>query len=543
MAATMTQAPSVPSSSNAHQRLGGHVNEIIIVTLILAISVALLCYRGLFQLELGGLDEAHNIMDGIFFHDLYTDWPFTSIVQYTYDYYKQYPALGFLFWPPFFPAVEGIIFKLFGISLTSAQLTIYLFTLILAVTFYWLARTRMAAAPALCGTLILITTPGLYPYMNTTMREVPTIAMMTLVLLIYLRISRATAMPAKILPWQSLALMASLALYTKQPAFIMFPGILADLLVNRRHLLTQQAVWLSALTFTLLTLPLVIFTLKFGHANIQQSVGTGTSLIMSHYEGLQRWSMDSWLYYPQALPEIFSPVLLALLAISGFFCIRSPRFAAENILLITWIIGFYLIFSYFDNKYVRFTLLVCVPITLLAMNGTLHMLHELPKVSTRLALIFLAVVAASGWQLQGLKIQTMRGTSAISESVDLAHLDGNIAYWGKFRQAFVYHFRQADEDRKHFILQADDLFTKADNLEAMLKSYRIRIILIETDNLSDQEKNIASALTSLPDIKHLSTGEFWSGFNHNNISLYKYDGALAEKMAPIELSSTLIKSD
>src|SRR5690606_17937849 len=184
----------------------------------------------------------------------------------------------------------------------------------------------------------------------------------------------------------------------------------------RRHLLTQQAVWLSALTFTLLTLPLVIFTLKFGHANIQQSVGTGTSLIMSHYEGLQRWSMDSWLYYPQALPEIFSPVLLALLAISGFFCIRSPRFAAENILLITWIIGFYLIFSYFDNKYVRFTLLVCVPITLLAMNGTLHMLHELPKVSTRLALIFLAVVAASGWQLQGLKIQTMRGTSAISES-------------------------------------------------------------------------------------------------------------------------------
>jgi len=543
MAAIMTQATSFPSSSNARQRLSRRFNEIIIVTLILAIAVALLCYRGLFQLELGGLDEAHNIMDGIFFHDLYTDWPFTNIVQYTYDYYKQYPALGFLFWPPFYPAVEGIIFKLFGISLTSAQLTICLFALVLAVSFYWLARTRLSAAPALCGTLILITTPGLYPYMNTTMREVPTIAMMALVLLIYLRISRATAKPAKILPWQSLGLLASLALYTKQPAFIMFPGVLADLLVNRRHLLTQKAVWLSALTFSVLTLPLVIFTLKFGHANIQQSVGTGTSLIMSHYEGLQRWSIDSWLYYPKALSEIFSPALLALFAVSGYFCIRSPRFAAENILFIAWIIGFYLIFSYFDNKYVRFTLLVCVPVTMLAMNATSHMLQNPPNISKKIALIFLAVVAASGWQLQGLNIQTMRGTSAISESVDLAHLDGNIAYWGNFRQAFVYHFRQADKDRKHFILQADDILNTADSLETMLKRYRIRIILVETDNVPDQEKNIAAALSALPDIKHISTSEFWSGFNYNNISIYRYEGELAEKMAAIELSSNLIKSD
>src|SRR5689334_2773985 len=81
----------------------------------IAVAALILSLPSIGTTKIDDLDSAHHIMDGIFFRDVIVDLPVAHPFHYTLDYYKKYPALGFLFWPPFFPAVEGIAFLLGGI--------------------------------------------------------------------------------------------------------------------------------------------------------------------------------------------------------------------------------------------------------------------------------------------------------------------------------------------------------------------------------------------------------------------------------------------
>ena len=219
--------------------------ELLVVLAILIGCLLVVAKASLLNPQLGGLDEAHHVMDGIFFHDLFTDLPFSELKSYPYNYYKQYPALGFLFWPPFFPAIEGIVFMVSGIDLLSAQISILLFAILLSACFYLILRKQMPLLPALAGTVLLISTPGLYQYFNVVMLEVPTLAMMALTLLIYSNITDASPNARRWWHWQLLAVVAAMSLYTKQTAFILFPAILLDLLLNHRSLLKEKAAWLG----------------------------------------------------------------------------------------------------------------------------------------------------------------------------------------------------------------------------------------------------------------------------------------------------------
>src|SRR5438477_5938704 len=55
--------------------------------------------RGEFNIN---IDEAFDATSGIFFADAIRDLPLLHPVHYTYQYYAQYPALGFVHWPPLF---------------------------------------------------------------------------------------------------------------------------------------------------------------------------------------------------------------------------------------------------------------------------------------------------------------------------------------------------------------------------------------------------------------------------------------------------------
>ena len=62
-----------------------------------------------FRNEIDGLDQAHNVLTSVFFYDFYRDVPVSNPVDYVYDYQRQYPALGFTFWPPLFHAITGAV--------------------------------------------------------------------------------------------------------------------------------------------------------------------------------------------------------------------------------------------------------------------------------------------------------------------------------------------------------------------------------------------------------------------------------------------------
>src|SRR5678815_5209908 len=88
----------------------------VAVLAILFCAVFVLSYHTLGMQTIEGLDPAHTIMDGLYFRDLIIDHPLNPI-SYTLSYYRQYPALGFLFWPPFFPFVLGLGFLVGGLDI------------------------------------------------------------------------------------------------------------------------------------------------------------------------------------------------------------------------------------------------------------------------------------------------------------------------------------------------------------------------------------------------------------------------------------------
>lgn len=515
--------------------------EPVLVPLALIAFLLWVCLPGLRLPELEGLDGAHHVMDGIFFHDLFTDLPLHGLASYPFDYYKQYPALGFIFWPPLFPVVEGLVFKLAGISLFTAQISIVLFGAVLAGAMYGIARMRLPVYPALATALLTLATPGLFQYFNVVMLEIPTLAMMALTTFLYLRIVTART-PVSWLRWQALAVVAVAALYTKQTAFVVFPALLADLLVNQRHLLKGRNPWLALVTSVVLVLPLVVFTLTFGKANIEQSVGQNTQLIMSQYEGVARWSWAGWLFYPKAFRHVLNDGVLALAVLEILFSLASLERLRRNLLWLSWLAAFYLVFSYFDNKAERFATLAVIPFAVLAVEwvwaaldrparGMQVVRHGVPAL----------VLLASVWGLTQKNVLTMHGVHEIMAHFDMARTDGNIAYLGQYRQVFVYDIRLQDVQRSHYVLQGDDILAGAKDVPALLHDYRVRYLFVEPDNLSPEAAVAFDELKQQSSIKPVFSGTFKNRSHAFRLEVLRYNGALADTMKPIELSSKLIK--
>src|SRR5437764_514851 len=81
-----------------------------------SIGLAALCYQGLARETFGWFDEARHVMNGVFFSDLYRDFPLVSIYQYTVEYFVRFPALSFSWHPPLFAAITGLVLLVGGLE-------------------------------------------------------------------------------------------------------------------------------------------------------------------------------------------------------------------------------------------------------------------------------------------------------------------------------------------------------------------------------------------------------------------------------------------
>ena len=124
-------------------------------------------------------------MDGIFVHDFLTDRPWRHPLGYALSYYKQYPALGFIFWPPFFAVVEGLFFLVGGVSVTTARVCVAAFAVLMALSAYAASRVTQARLFALAAALLIVWNPTLRDLARGVMLEVPVLAMALLTVGLY----------------------------------------------------------------------------------------------------------------------------------------------------------------------------------------------------------------------------------------------------------------------------------------------------------------------------------------------------------------------
>jgi hypothetical protein len=92
------------------------------------IIIAILLYsKGIFNQDTFYPDADRIAMDGVYFRDVLKDMLIKNFYDYTIRYFAQYPALSIGCRLPFFQVVMGIFYLIFGISMTTAKMTVFAF--------------------------------------------------------------------------------------------------------------------------------------------------------------------------------------------------------------------------------------------------------------------------------------------------------------------------------------------------------------------------------------------------------------------------------
>lgn len=515
---------------------------------------------GLLHDRITGLDQAHHIASSIFFHDALRDLPLRDPAGYTFDYYRQYPALGFTFWPPVFHAAAGAMMTVIGPGVFAARLTLALFTVVLAVALYLGLRRGGSPWAAVLATAAALTTPLMLQLENSVMLEVPLAAMVALTLVAYFRLIDRGAWSG----WGEVLLASGLCaaiVYTKQPGVFLLPALLLDLAWNHRPLLRDRRTWALVGLVVLWCLPLALFTLKFGRVNLEQSFGNAGNIYVSEHRVAERWSLEGWTYYLLEVPrQVHLIVILLALAGAGMVVAR-PELRRRHGVWMTYLLCWYLLFTYFDNKQPRFVSAVVPGLAALAViaiargaGGALLRQNAAagddpaPRLPGGASLDAVGRAAAAAllvlvlYQSATATTHVNRGYAGLRElTAELVQpeLDGNLLFFGGDYQLFVPWVRLLDPTGQVHVLKGDDVVSTAGTLPQALHDYRVRYVFAATDGRFAEMFH--AACEDLPDgrLTHRGRYLFDNGHKAFEVDLYAAVGPVAEQMARVPLSSEM----
>lgn len=514
----------------------------LLVLLALAVLVA---WPNLRSTNIDDLDSAHHLMDGYFFHDVLRDHPHSP--GYVFRYYKQYPALGFIFWPPLFPAVLGVFCAVFGDHVTTGRLCLLFFGVVFAFGFYALLRRQMSLWAAFCASAAAITVPGVFWSFNQIMLELPTLAVMCLALLAYLNLRDHVAAP----PSTGRALITALALaavvYAKQPAWFLYLVVLVDALLTP-GLLRKRDTWITVAAFVVFVLPLAAFTVKFGHANLAQSVGSNTKLIMSNYADIPRWSFAAWSFYPRLTWTLLNPVVLLCGLGALAFAIVSREFRRANRIWLLWLVFFYLTFSFYDNRLARHATFWWPAWVALAAACIVRVAENKSRfVAVALPVLLLVPVPFQLAHAERQDYSDFHDQMPIAKTLFADAAPGNVLLFGPDKQTWIALVREQDTHRRTHILRGESLLGAGLTLPDILRKYQIGRVLVEvpsggsTSNSADEAATpTAAALDATPGLQRLPDAHFTRRGDDVLVLQYRYTGPTDASMADIPLSNRLM---
>ncbi|UCH85614.1 MAG: hypothetical protein JSW50_08000, partial [Candidatus Latescibacterota bacterium] len=314
--------------------------------------------------------------------------------------------------------------------------------------------------------------------------------------------------------------------------------------VNHRCKLICAPLIVSVLVLFLIVAPLAAMTLEFGSANIAQSIGSGTSAIFG-YSGPERWSIDGWTCYPKSLVSNVHPLLLLTSFLGILFMFSSRQRAKKSALWIGWIVSFYLLFSYFDNKATRFTVLWVPPIVVMGVKFVSNC-WERKKLAWRTVsvtmMVLLLIPVANGLnQASQFEPQGYVGLETIVERMTVQTTDGNIVYFGGHRKPFIYFVRKHDPARRVYVLQGEDIFENSEAVEEICSSYRIRRVYVQSAAIDgSKSKAILAAMSASSEFDLNGRHTFYARGKAIDLIEYGYTGPLNDAMEDIPLKSNLL---
>ena len=377
-------------------------------------------------------DAPRHALNGAFVLDFFRELPWRHPVDFAYDYYRQWPALTILFYPPLFYGVLAAAYAVFGVSEASALLIELSFLLLLAWGAFRLARHWLDPAPSLAVALLLIGAPELAFWGRQIMLDVPAYAFLVWAaefLMRHLKGGQKWALFSAIV-------CTALAAYTKYNAiFFVVPIAISLLCAYGVRTFREGTVLQAAALGVALLLPLIAIFFAFGHYNIDQAAALPGA-------GASRWSITNLTFYARVMPSVISwPTLvlacLYLLALPFAPAFRLPR--ADTAFLGSWLLFGYAFYSMIAVKEPRHILFITYPLALmavLAIDRTLASLSHRYAISLIFAVAVLAATMTTG------TVPAVAGMREAAEEVaQLAPPETNVGFWGSRDGTFVYAMR------------------------------------------------------------------------------------------------------
>ena len=414
------------------------------------------------------VDETQHAVTGLFAADLMRDQPFAHPVQYTYEYYAQYPALsGVIHWPPLFYVVEGAFFLIFGPTVVAARLAILFFSLVGLTFWFLLVRDLHGEWTAALATALLGLSPVVLLFEKTVMLEVPSLALCLAATYFgarYLREERKRDIYV-------FAVLAALALLTKQNAIYLAPFcIFAGVSIKGWKWLLRADVLGAAALCAVLVAPFYTLVYLVHWRPIAMDL---QGVAQSH-----SYSQDL-LFYWRALPGQLGWLLLGL-SVVGMLTSRWWDEAANSRLMLSWIVACYITFTLIGLKEARYAFF-WVPAFVYFAAGGLTRFFRYPVMratATAVAGCVLIAMVIPAWTFQRPYVS---GFAAAAQRVVQASKCGVILFDGELAGNFIFFVRANDPDRRFLVLRkalyADRIKARLGSMELVHDSDEVRHLI------------------------------------------------------------------
>ncbi len=423
-------------------------------------------------------DASRHALNGAFVLDFIEQLRWRHPVEFAYDYYRQWPALTILFYPPLFYVVLAAVYAVLGVSEASALLTELTFLFLLAWGAFRLSRHWLDPPPALAVALLLLGAPGLAFWGRQIMLDVPAYAFLVWAaefLVRHLKSGQRWTLFAAVI-------CAVAAVYTKYNAvFFVVPIAISLAYAYGWRVFRQRAVLQAAALGGVLLLPLVGIFFAFGSYNLGQAAalpGTGAS----------RWNIAELTYYARIMPSVISWPTLALaclyvLALPFAPTLRLAR--ADAIFLGSWLLVGYAFYSMIAVKEPRHILFITYP---LALAAVLAIDRTLATFSLRYGVSLAFAGAVLAMTLTTSTVPAVAGMREAAEAVaQLAPPETNVAFWGSRDGTFVYAMRAYSGRPDLGVVRLDKILLSE---VAVYVEHGFKENVISPDELTDTLRNL-----------------------------------------------------
>ncbi len=519
-----------------------------ICLLLLVVAICLLFQTSPRQGDFWWSDAPRHAMDGVFYYDMARALPLTHLKQWAIDYYLQYPAVTVLTYPPVFALVEALFFALFGVSHSTAQLTVSVFFLVAVLGAYFLVRRWLRRIPTFSVALLFISTPIMALWGRQVMLEIPTFAF--LLWSAYFFFAYLDSGKSRHLYLVVVLVLA--AAYTKQPAvFIVLAYLITLYCVYGNRLFRRAELWWSAALFAAGIIPLCIYTWLWGRTNIQQAAGGGW---VQH----SRLSPATWSYVASyEWPRQVGWIVLSLAVVYCVGCIFRKEWrlpTAALFFLLAWVLAGYAFFTLVAVASDRYTIFLVFPLVVFSI---LAIVRSLPaRIGPYVALAF--AVFGFFHTLVKVHVPYVSGYREAARYVcSIAPPDSVILFSGQRDGSLIFNMRSLPECKNLTVIRADKLLLKVAvhrrlfgvqefgiseaHLREMIGRFGIRYIVAEPDFWNDlQSMQMLMGLLRQDQFKLLTTQQT----TISDVQKRKHSGSqleIYENLGPVMHEKNILK--